>query len=56
VSAPLLWKEVKPGLHPSQFHMGNMLQRVEKKGDLFEAVLGKGFALQKALALLQKMA
>ncbi len=55
VSAPLLWKEVRSGLSPAQFHIGNMLQRVQQHGDLFELVLGKGFALQKALALLQKM-
>ena len=44
VSAPLQWKEVKPGLHPSQFHVGNILERVKKKGDL-----GKGIDRQKCL-------
>ena len=42
VSTPLEWKEVKPGLHPSQFHIHNMPERVKKKGDLFKDVLGKG--------------
>ena len=49
VSAPLEWKEVKPGLHPSQFHMGNIMQRVKKKGDLFTGVLEKGIDMQKCL-------
>lgn len=49
VSTPLLWKEVKPGLHPSQFHIGNIAARVRKKGDLFAGVLGRGVSLQKCL-------
>lgn len=52
VSTPLEWKEVKPGLHPSQFHMHNILERVEKKGDLFSPVLGKGIDLNKTLKLI----
>lgn len=49
VSAPLDWKEVKAGLSPQQFHMKNMLQRLERKGDLFLPVLKKGVDLLKAL-------
>lgn len=50
VSTPLLWKEVKKGLHPSQFTMTNIYARVQKTGDLFTDVLtNKGFSLQKAL-------
>jgi bifunctional non-homologous end joining protein LigD len=52
VSTPLEWKEVKPGLHPSQFHIGNVPERVQKKGDLFREVLGKGIDLGKTLKLL----
>lgn len=52
VSTPLEWKEVKPGLHPSQFHIHNIEERVKKKGDLFSEVLGKGIDLSKALKLL----
>jgi bifunctional non-homologous end joining protein LigD len=33
-SAALEWKEVNHKLHPSQFTIENMLERVEKKGDL----------------------
>lgn len=50
VSAPLLWKEVKKGLHPSQFSIFNIEKRVKKVGDLFSEVLtNKSFNLQKAL-------
>lgn len=49
VSTPLEWKEVKAGLHPSQFNIKNIINRIEKKGDLFSAVLGKGIDLRKCL-------
>ena len=49
VSIPLDWKEVKPGLHPSDFNIHNALLRVKKKGDLFLPVLGKGIDLRKAI-------
>ncbi|MEO5673582.1 MAG: non-homologous end-joining DNA ligase [Chitinophagales bacterium] len=48
-SAPLEWKEVKAGLHPSQFNITTLPRRVEKKGDLFTEVLGKGIDLRKCL-------
>lgn len=49
VSTPLHWKEVKKGLHPSQFDIKNTLKRIEKNGDLFKGVLGKGIDLHKCL-------
>jgi DNA ligase D len=49
VSAPLEWKEVKHGLRPADFTMKNMRKRIEKKGDLFETVLGKGVNIAAAL-------
>jgi bifunctional non-homologous end joining protein LigD len=49
VSMPLDWKEVKSGLHPSDFNIANALLRVKKKGDLFLPVLGKGIDLRKTL-------
>ena len=42
VSAPLLVKEVKKGLHPSQFTIFNMEKRVQQLGDVFYMVLKKG--------------
>jgi len=51
-SAPLEWKEVKKGLHPSQFDIKSLPKRLLKKGDLFNAVLGKGVNLKSALTRL----
>ncbi len=50
VSTPLLWSEVKKGLDPLDFNIKNTLKRLEKKGDLFLPVLGKGINIQKILS------
>lgn len=49
VSTPLLWKEVKKGLSPKQFTIYNIKERVDKMGDLFLGVLGKGIDIKKCL-------
>lgn len=49
VSTPLEWKEVKPGLYPTMFTIKNILKRVDKKGDLFKQVLGKGINIPTVL-------
>lgn len=49
VSTPLEWKEVKKGLHPSDFTIANILQRIKKKGDLFSGVLSEKTDLKKCL-------
>lgn len=49
VSTPLEWKEVKHGLKPTDFNIKNTIERLEKKGDLFTPVLGKGIDMVKAL-------
>jgi len=54
VSTPLNWKEVKIGLHPSQFTMHNIFKRLEKTGDLFNPVLKKGIDLRKCLKKLER--
>jgi len=54
VSTPLEWKEVKHGLHPSQFTIHNIKKRTDKKGDLFKGVLGKGTNIRAALKKIQK--
>jgi bifunctional non-homologous end joining protein LigD len=47
VSAPLEWREVeRRKIKTSDFHIGNMLRRLERKGDLFNAVLKKGQTLE----------
>jgi bifunctional non-homologous end joining protein LigD len=49
VATPLAWDEVRPGLKPQQFHIGNVLRRFERTGDLFAAVLKKPQQMEKAL-------
>ncbi len=53
VSMPLLWKEVKSGLSPQDFNIHNALKRIEKMGDIFKGVLGKGIDLGKCLKRLE---
>lgn len=49
VSTPLLWKEVKAGLHPSRFTIYNIEKRIKKLGDVFFMVLRKGNDLKGCL-------
>jgi len=53
VSTPLQWNEVKQGLHPTNFNIKNIHARLEKLGDLFAPVLGKGIDLKKCLQKLE---
>ena len=47
VSAPLEWREVeRRRIKTADFHIKNMLRRVESKGDLFRPVLKKGQRLE----------
>lgn len=49
VSTPLLWKEVKKGLHPSAFTINNTIKRIEKLGDIFKGIFGEGVDIKKCL-------
>src|SRR5690606_18231155 len=49
VSTPLLWKEVNDKLHPSNFTIFNVVERIEKVGDLFKPVLKEKADLLKAI-------
>jgi bifunctional non-homologous end joining protein LigD len=49
VATPLDWKEVKHGLRPSDFRIDNVIQRFERKGDLFAPVLKGGQKMEEAL-------
>lgn len=53
VSAPLDWKEVNHRLHPSQFTIANMPDRLKKKGDLFSKILTGAVNIEKALKKLK---
>lgn len=53
VSTPLLWSEVNLKLNMEYFTMKNILRRVEKKGDLFKGIFGKGVNIKKILEKLE---
>jgi len=50
VSTPLKWSEVRRGPNPGKFTIKTVRQRVDRLGDLWEAVLGPGINLVKLLA------
>jgi bifunctional non-homologous end joining protein LigD len=52
VSTPLDWKEVNHQLHPKQFTIQNIFQRIKKKGDIFLPVLSEANSIDKALKAL----
>lgn len=54
VSTPLDWTEVKTGLNPVDYNIKTIFKRLERKGDIFKKVLGKGIDIKKCLAKLQK--
>lgn len=54
VSTPLIWNEVKQGLSPQDFSIKNIFKRLEKKGDIFKDVLGKGINIERCLENLKK--
>nr|WP_294934327.1 DNA ligase D [uncultured Flavobacterium sp.] len=54
ISTPLEWEEVNNKLSPSQFTIKNVMKRFEKKGDLWQPVLGKGADLKKILKKLSE--
>lgn len=55
VSTPLSWTELGPGLTPAQFHLGNVLDRFARVGELFAPVLGKGQRLERSLKKLEEL-
>jgi len=55
VATPLKWEEVRPGLKPVQFHIGNVLRRFERVGDLFSGVLNKLQEMEPALEKIQEL-
>ena len=53
VSTPLRWEELTEDVRPQQFGMSEVLERVERHGDLYEPVLKGGQALGPALKALR---
>jgi bifunctional non-homologous end joining protein LigD len=54
VSMPLHWDEVKKGLKMSNFTIFNAMERVQKLGDIFKPVLGKGINLAAVIKQFEK--
>lgn len=52
VSTPLKWSEVRKGLDPAKFTIRTMPKRLDKVGDLWKPVLGRGIDLEACLARL----
>lgn len=42
VSTPVTWDEIREVISPGQFHLGNILPRLQQKGDLFKPVADEG--------------
>ena len=55
VSTPLHWKEVKKGLSPRDFNIKNIFKRLERTGDIFKGVMGKGIDIERCLKNLNKV-
>jgi bifunctional non-homologous end joining protein LigD len=55
VSTPLEWKEVNEKLDPAAFTIKTIFKRLDKKGDLWKPVLGKGANLDKAMKRLNEV-
>jgi bifunctional non-homologous end joining protein LigD len=51
VSAPLRWEELTPDLSPRDFHIGNMLARVQEVGDLWAQAMREPNDLNRLLAV-----
>jgi bifunctional non-homologous end joining protein LigD len=54
VSMPLLWKEVKHGMKPTDFTIHNAVKRIAKTADIFKGILGPGIDIHKCLVALNK--
>jgi len=42
VSVPISWSELKAGISPCDYNLKNVARRLEKKGDMFKKMPGKG--------------
>lgn len=55
VSMPLHWDEVKKGLKTTDYHIGNAIDMLHEREDIFKGVLGKGIDMPKALKELERI-
>jgi len=56
VSTPLRWTEVKKGLDPKKFTIKTIPRRLDRLGDLWKPIFGKGVDMRKVLARLPQLA
>ena len=49
VSTPLEWKELRKIESPEEFTIKTIFKRLNRKGDLFKGVLGKGINIEKCM-------
>lgn len=54
VATPLEWSELNSKLDPSMFTIKNIFKRLDKKGDLWKPVIGKGADINSMLARMNK--
>ena len=54
VSTPLRWEELTEGVRPRDFGMAQVLERIERLGDLYEPTLRGGQSLGRPLRSLRK--
>jgi DNA primase len=56
VSAPCTWKEIERGeVEPASFTVRNILERVQKVGDVWGDMRRRGKGLKRPIELLGKM-
>lgn len=55
VSTPLNWKEVNHQLNPESFTIQSIEKRLQKVGDIWGSVLGKGISISNALKEIEKL-
>lgn len=55
VSTPLTWEEVAKGVDPTVWTIRTIFKRLDKVGDLWKPVLGKGINLEACLKRLEKL-
>jgi bifunctional non-homologous end joining protein LigD len=53
VSTPIEWKEIKSIDSPEEFNIKTIHKRLQKKGDIFKGVLGKGIDIAKCIKNLE---
>lgn len=54
VSTPILWKEVKQGLSPTDFTIETVPERLNRLGDIFKPVFGKAVNLLKVIKKIEQ--